>query len=177
MLENIGFMAYNVLAGGVLTGKYLREPAAIDQFNAGKKEAALRRFQTPRGRIDENGWGQTLYRYRSGPASEATRAYSKLAGQYGMSLTELSLRWAQQRKAVTTSLLGVTSMAQLTEDLSYYRKAAGDGGASSVLPRDLLWEIDRIHMRNRLPIFSSTRVEKDWDEGVYGFGEVDEVIP
>jgi aryl-alcohol dehydrogenase-like predicted oxidoreductase len=122
--------------------------------------------------MDENGWGQTLYRYRSGPATEATRAYAMLAKQYGMSLTELSLRWTQQRVAVTTSLLGVTSMAQLEEDLSYYRK-----GGAAPLPRALLWEIDRIHMRNRLPIFASTKVEKDWDEGVFGFGEVDEVIP
>ena len=34
-----------------------------------------------------------------------------------------------------------------------------------------------VHMRNRLPIFASTRVAKDWDEGQFGFGEVDEVIP
>lgn len=162
----------DVLAGGVLTGKYLKEPAAIDLFNAGKKEASLKRFREPRGRMDENGWGQTLYRYRSGPADEATRAYAKLAKQYGMSLTELSLRWARQRPAVTTSLIGVSSMAQLEEDLSYYRK-----GNAEPLPRSLLWEIDRVHMRNRLPIFSSTKVAKDWDEGSFGFGEVDEVIP
>jgi len=172
MQENMGFMAYDVLAGGVLTGKYLSEAAAIDLLNAGKKDASLKRFRDPRGRMDENGWGQTLYRYRSGPADEATRAYAKLARQYGMSLTELSLRWAQQRAACTTSLLGVTSMSQLEEDLSYYRK-----GAADALPRELLWDIDRVHMRNRLPIFASTRVAKDWDEGLFGFGEVDEVIP
>jgi len=28
--ENVGFMAYNALAGGVLTGKYLKVPAAPD---------------------------------------------------------------------------------------------------------------------------------------------------
>ena len=170
MLENTGFMAYNALAGGVLTGKYLKEPAAIDSYNAGKKDAAMRRFKEPRGRMDENGWGQTLYRYRSGPADEATRAYAKLAKQSGMSLTELSLRWARQRAAVTTTLLGVASMAQLEEDLSYYQK-------TEPLPRELMWEIDRVHMRNRLPIFASTKVQKDWDEGSFGFGEVDEVIP
>ena len=26
------------------------------------------------------------------------------------------------------------------------------------LPRELMWEIDRVHMRNRLPIFASTKV-------------------
>ena len=130
----------------------------------------MRRFREPRGRMDENGWSQTLYRYRSGPADEATRSYAKLAKQYGMSLTELSLRWARQRSALTTTLLGVASMSQLEEDLGYYRKM-------EPLPRELMWEIDRVHMRNRLPIFASTRVPKDADEGAFGFGEVDEVIP
>jgi aryl-alcohol dehydrogenase-like predicted oxidoreductase len=86
---------------------------AIDALQAGKKEAALQRFRSPRGRMDETGWGQTLYRYRSGPADEATRAYARLAKRSGMSLTELSLRWARQRAAVTTTLLGTSSMAQV----------------------------------------------------------------
>ena len=68
-----------------------------------------------------------------------------------MSLTELSLRWARQRSALTTTLLGVASMSQLEEDLGYYRKM-------EPLPRELMWEIDRVHMRNRLPIFASTKV-------------------
>ena len=32
-------------------------------------------------------------------------------------------------------------------------------------------------MRNRLPIFASTRVAKDDSEGEFGFGQVDEIIP
>ena len=36
-----------------------------------------------------------------------------------------------------------------------------------------LWEIDRVHMENRLPIFSSNLVGKDWD----GEGEIGERIP
>ncbi len=189
--------------------------------------------------MDERGWGSTLYRYRSGPAEEATRAYAKLAKevrprawlegarprarsrvpaeltpahepldsraavQYGLSLTELALRWPRERSAVTTTLVGHTSMAQvrsprlltpshavsrlltsshaflayamlvgrasmaqLEEDLKYYSNA-------KPLPRELMWEIDRVHMRNRLPIFASTRVGKDWD----GEGQIGEPIP
>jgi aryl-alcohol dehydrogenase-like predicted oxidoreductase len=108
----------------------------------------------------------TLYRYRSGPADEATRAYAKLAKASGLSLTELALRWARERAAVTTQLIGTTSMAQLEEDLKYFQ-------AKDTLPRDLLWEIDRVHMRNRLPIFASTRVGKEWD----GEGEIGEPLP
>lgn len=161
--ENVGFMAYNVLAGGVLTGKYLERAAAVDDPD---QASARRSLEAPRGRMDERGWGYTLYRYRSGPAAEATRAYSALAKTYGMSLTELACRWTKERSSVTTALLGHTSLAQLDETLRYYSK-------KEPLPPSLLWEIDRVHMRNRLPIFSSTRVGKDWD----GEGEIGEPLP
>ena len=42
--------------------------------------------------------------------------------KYKMSLTELAIRWAQQRSAVTSTLLGHTSMAQLDETLAFYAK-------------------------------------------------------
>jgi aryl-alcohol dehydrogenase-like predicted oxidoreductase len=161
--ENVGFMAYNVLAGGVLTGKYLDEPAVVDNPN---RAAGMLRMRNPRGRMDEPGWGGTLYRYRSGPADEATRYYAALAKKYGMPLTELSLRWARERQAVTTSLLGHTSLEQLDETLKCFQK-------NEALPQELLWEIDRVHMRNRLPIFASTRLEKDFE----GRGEIGEPIP
>ena len=146
--ENTGFMAYNALAGGVLTGKYLDRPASVDEPNPETRAASR---EAPRGRMDSPGWGRTLYRYRSGPAEDATRRYAKLAKANGMSLTELSLRWCRERAAVTTTLLGHTSLAQLEEDLGYFRQA-------KPLPPQLLWEVDRVHMRNRLPIFASTRV-------------------
>ncbi|KAK3254582.1 hypothetical protein CYMTET_36205, partial [Cymbomonas tetramitiformis] len=104
--------------------------------------------------------------YRSGPAEEATRAYAALAEEYGMSLTELSLRWCRQRRGLSSVLLAQTSMAQLEEDLKYFSETEG-------LPPELMWEVDRVHMRNRLPIFSSYRVGRDW----YGEGEIGERIP
>jgi aryl-alcohol dehydrogenase-like predicted oxidoreductase len=161
--ENVGFMAYNTLAGGVLTGKYLETPAAVDLTDPA---AARRAFEHPRGRMDERGWGYTLYRYRSEAATEATRSYARLAKQYGMPLTELALRWARQRAPVTTQLVGHTSLVQLEEDLRYFR-------AKEPLPAELMWEVDRVHMRNRLPLFASARVGRDWD----GEGEIGEPIP
>ena len=83
-----------------------------------------------------------------------------------MPLTEMSLRWARERSSVTTSLIGHTSMAQLDESLKYFQK-------KEPLPYELMWEIDRVHMRNRLPIFSSDRVGRDWD----GAGEIGERVP
>ena len=57
-------------------------------------------------------------------------------------------------------------MTQLEEDLKYFQNP-------KPLPAELMWEIDRVHMRNRLPIFSSTRVGADWD----GEGQIGEPIP
>jgi aryl-alcohol dehydrogenase-like predicted oxidoreductase len=161
--ENVGFMSYNALAGGMLTGKYLDVPAALDDPN---RERSITSLERPRGRMDTRGWGGTLYRYRTDAAQEAIRDYAKLAKANGMSLTELSLRWNRQRDMITTTLLGHTNIDQLRETLDIFVK-------KDPLPNELMWEIDRIHMRNRLPLFSSNRVGKDW----FGEGEIGEPIP
>lgn len=161
--ENAGFLGYNALAGGVLTGKYVGAPAAVDLT---EREAYLRQRDAPRGRMDDYSWGRTLYRYRSAAALEATAAYADLAKKNKMTLTELALRWCKERRGLTSTLLGCSSLAQLQEDLRYFRDPRP-------LSDDLLWEVDRVHMRNRLPIFSSNRVGKDWD----GEGEIGEPIP
>jgi len=162
--ENVGFMAYNVLAGGVLTGKYLTGlPTTYD--NPSFASSQVTRLN-PRGRHDEPNWGRTLYRYRSGPATEATKLYAKLAEKYKIPLTDMALRWSRQRQVVTSALVGHTSMKQLDESIRIFQM-------KEPLPDELMWEIDRVHMMNRLPIFASTRVGADW----YGEGEIGERIP
>eukprot|EP01041_Mallomonas_annulata_P004467 gene4467-8897_t len=162
--ENVGFMAYNALAGGFLTGKYLNGPLPTTD-NPNFAASQVTRLK-PRGRHDEPNWGRTLYRYRSGPATEATKLYSKLAEKFGLSLTELSLRWCRQRRAVTTTLVGHSNMNQLEESIRIFK-------IKDPLPYELMWEIDRVHMLNRLPIFASNRVGEEW----YGEGEIGERIP
>ena len=161
--ENVGFMAYNALAGGMLTGKYGTNPAALDNI---EREKVIEAMKNPRGRMDEFGWSRTLYRYRTEAAQSAIREYANIAKGAGMSLTELSQRWCRQRSMVTTTLVGHSNMDQLQQSLDYFTK-------SKPLSDDIMWEIDRVHMKNRLPIFSSDRVGKDWN----GEGEIGETIP
>lgn len=161
--ENVGFLAYNALAGGMLTGKYLDAPAAVDDDDI---EASKRQIEKPRGRHDDLSWGFTLYRYRTAAAQRAIRTYARLAKQNNMSLAELSLRWCRQRRGCTSVLLGTSSMAQLTEDLAFFQNV-------EPLPPKLMWEVDRVHMINRLPVFSSERTSPDWD----GIGEIGEPVP
>lgn len=161
--ENVGFMAYNALAGGMLTGKYMDIPAALDDANRDRASAFMSK---PRGRMDTRGWGGTLYRYRTEAALEAINDYAKLAKANKMTLTELSLRWTRQRDLITTTLLGHTNLKQLQETLDSLTKKVD-------LSPELMWEVDRIHMRNRLPLFSNAHVGKDW----FGEGEIGEPIP
>ncbi len=149
-------MSYNALAGGMLTGKYMDRPAALDNLDRAKIIEAM---ENPRGRMDEFGWGRTLYRYRSEAAQEAIADYAKIAKDAGMSLTELSLRWCRQRSLITTTLVGHTTMDQLKQSVEYFTR-------TEPLSEKIMWEIDRVHMRNRLPIFSSSHVGKEW----YGEG-------
>jgi aryl-alcohol dehydrogenase-like predicted oxidoreductase len=164
--ENVGFMSYNALAGGMLTGKYLDRPAAMDDFIQNQRERGMESLQNPRGRMDTRGWGGTLYRYRTDAAIEAIRSYQKIAEKHKMPLTELALRWNRQRSLVTTTLVGHTSMEQLDASIKYF-------SMNEPLSHDIMWEIDVVHMRNRLPIFSSNRVGLDWK----GTGEIGEKIP
>ena len=39
-------------------------PAAVDDFGD-NQERARQSMEKPRGRMDDMGWGQTLYRYRT----------------------------------------------------------------------------------------------------------------
>lgn len=161
--ENVGFMSYNALAGGMLTGKYSQTPAALDNTSRDKVMSLL---EKPRGRMDTRGWGGTLYRYRTDAAQYAISEYEKIAKKNKMSLTELALRFNKERSLVTTTLLGHSNLDQLQETIKYFKK-------KEPLSDTIMWEIDRIHMKNRLPIFSSDRVGSDW----LGEGEIGEPIP
>lgn len=162
--ENCGFMSYNALAGGMLTGKYMEVPPALDDLS--NRDRAIQSLERPRGRMDTRGWGGTLYRYRTPAAVDAIKEYSRIARKYKMTLTELAQRWTRQRSLITTTLVGHSNLHQLQESLKYFT-------IKEPLSDEIMWEIDRVHMMNRLPIFSNTRVGKDWN----GKGEIGETIP
>ena len=120
--------------------------------------------------MDTRGWGLTLGRYRTAAMRSAAAQYTKLAKEYGIKggLTELSFRFVAGRKAVTSSLVGHTSLAQLDASIDAYRKAA-----KGPLDPQLLWDIDRVHLQNRLPLFANDEAGRDWR----GEGFIGERIP
>ena len=71
-----------------------------------------------------------------------------------------------------------TSLSQLEEALEIFSAPPvvefdDDDAFKYYLPEELLWEVDRVHMRNRLPIFASDRTLPDRP----GQGEIGENIP
>jgi aryl-alcohol dehydrogenase-like predicted oxidoreductase len=98
--EHFGWstLAYNPLAGGLLTGKHRRpgdEPTAGSRFT--------------KGMYRDRYWNPVQFE-----AVERLRGVAELAG---LSLVELALRWVLARPLVSGILLGASSHEQLVADL------------------------------------------------------------
>jgi aryl-alcohol dehydrogenase-like predicted oxidoreductase len=119
--EHVGLLAYSPLAFGLLTGKYLDDPAAQGRCN-----------EFPH-------FGQ---RYTKPSVQPALEAYVALAREHGLTPTRLALGFLASRWCVASTILGARTLAQLQEDVS-----AADGP----LPAELLAAIDAIHLRYANP--------------------------
>ena len=74
----------------------------------------------------------------------AARLYNQLARDHGMSPAHMALAFCYTRWSVASTIIGVTSVAQLEEDV----KAWG-----TQLSAEVLAEIDAIRMVHRDPAF------------------------
>lgn len=124
--HQVGLLAYSPLAFGVLSGKYDRlgladpaRPGRLSLYESMKKQ----RWARP----------ETL---------AAARRYNALAQAHGLSPTQLALSWCASRWQTSSTIIGVTSMAQLDENLAAWRAPLG---------AELLAEIDRIRWELRDP--------------------------
>ena len=95
MRQEVGLLPYSPLGFGMLTGKYLEE-------------------YPEDGRV-------TIYpnynRYHNENCFAATRLYKKIADEYGLSLTQMSLAYVNTRPFVTSNIIGATSVKQLAENI------------------------------------------------------------
>lgn len=94
----VGVMAYNPLAGGLLTGKHRK----------GRPPLKGTRFDL-----------QEIYRdrYWHDPFFDAVEALKTIAADAGLSLIELSFRWILAQPDVTCVNLGASSLDQLESNL------------------------------------------------------------
>jgi aryl-alcohol dehydrogenase-like predicted oxidoreductase len=124
----VSLLAYSPLAFGLLTGKY-DGVAALD--DADPSIGRLSRFDS----MKKQRWGR--------PESlAAARRYNQLARDHGLSPTQLALAFCYTKWQVASTIIGVTSLAQLDECLAAW---------GTELSAELLEAIDAIRHELRDP--------------------------
>ena len=113
--EDFGLLAYSPLAFGVLSGKY----------RDGKKPKNARLTLFP-----------NYNRYSTNPCKKAVESYYALAKKNGLTLTELSLAFVNDRSFVTSNIIGATNLSQLKANIDT---------ASIKLSDEIIEEINVIH--------------------------------
>ncbi|MFN3258189.1 MAG: aldo/keto reductase [Ilumatobacter sp.] len=97
--DGVAVMAYNPLAGGLLTGKHAAAagPTVGTRFTLG---SASRRYQ-------ERYWADDKF--------EVVEAMRPLAADAGISLAHMAMGWVLSKPDVTTPIVGASSSAQLAD--------------------------------------------------------------
>ena len=125
---NVSLLAYSPLGYSLLTGKYdasgLTGPGA-------PATGRLARFESAR----KQRWGRP-------EALVAARRYNALARDHGLTPTQLALAFCYTKWQVTSTILGVTSVAQLDEDMDVWGTA---------LSPELLKQVDALRWELRDP--------------------------
>ncbi len=124
---NVGLLAFSPLGAGLLTGKY--DASGFEGPNAPIGRMSLYERQR------KMRWGR--------PAALATaRRYNQLARDHGLSPTQLALAFCYRSWRVASTLIGVTSLAHLEENLDAWNVQ---------LAPELLAAVDAIRLDARDP--------------------------
>lgn len=123
----VSLLAYSPLAFGALTGKY--DAGGLDAPEVA--QGRLAKFERMRGQ-----------RWARPEALVAARRYSELARKHGLTPTRMALAWCYGNWRVASTIIGVTTLAQLEEDVAAF---------GTTLSPELLAEIDRIRWEIRDP--------------------------
>lgn len=128
----VSTIAYNSLAGGLLTGKH-----APDKY-------------TPGGRFDAAFWGISLYqeRYWHPQTFAAVNALKQVAAQACRTLPGLAFNWLLHHTATDSMLLGASRMEQLEQNLAACEE--GPLSPETVNACDRVWE----EFRGPVPLYN-----------------------
>jgi len=125
--SGVALLAYSPLAFGALTGKY----DAVGVEDARQRPGRLALFDS----MKQQRWARP-------EALAAARRYNALAREHGLTPTRMALAWCYGNWRVASTIIGVTSLAQLDEDLDSWDKR---------LPPEVLAEIDKLRWEMRDP--------------------------
>ena len=128
----ISTIAYNPLAGGLLSGKH-----DLDKL-------------TPGGRFDPAFWGKALYRdrYWHARAFQAVEQLRKVAADAGHCLPSLAFNWLLHHTASDGLILGASRMEQLEENLKVCEE--GPLSPQTLQACDAVWQ----EFRGPVPIYN-----------------------
>ena len=124
----VSLLAYSPLGFGLLTGKYDQSGIEGPSAPQGARIASYASVRQQR-------WGRP-------EALAAARRYNQLAREHGMSPTRMALAFCYTQWRVASTIIGVTSMAQLDENLDAW---------GTTLSSELLAAIDAIRWEARDP--------------------------
>ncbi len=125
----VSLLAYSPLGFGSLTGKY--------------DETGLQGEGAPMGRLAKYE-SMRKQRWARQTTLDAARLYNQLARKHGMTPTQMALAFCYTRWSVASTIIGVTSVAQLEEDVSFW---------GTQLSVEVLAEIDAIRLVHRDPAY------------------------
>ncbi|MBC7916184.1 MAG: aldo/keto reductase [Rhodoferax sp.] len=125
---DVSLLAYSPLAFGLLTGKY--DVGGTTGPNA-PADARIAQFESTR----KQRWGRP-------EALAAARRYNALAREHGLSPTQMALAYCYTKWQVTSTIIGVTSLAHLDENLQAW---------GTKLSPELLKQIDAVRWEMRDP--------------------------
>ena len=124
----VSLLAYSPLAFGLLTGKYDANGPTGEGAPADGRLAMFEAFRKQR-------WGRS-------DTLVAARRYNQLAIDNGMTPTQMALAFCYTKWQVASTIIGVTSLAQLDQDLDAW---------GTTLSPELLKQIDTIRWEHRDP--------------------------
>jgi len=113
--EDIAYLPWSPLATGSLTGKYLN-----GQRPKGSRWTLMQRHGLFRDTVH---------------ADAAIRAYINIADKYNISPAHLALAWCEQVNGVTSTIIGATTIQQLTENINAFK---------APLPKQALDDINQV---------------------------------
>ncbi|MEM9261371.1 MAG: aldo/keto reductase, partial [Bacteroidota bacterium] len=111
-LNDLAYLPWSPLGSGVLSGKY-------------------------RNGVRPQGSRWTLAgrhgNFRNQPlVHEAVEAYLEVAGDYGLTISELSLAWCHQLDWVTSTIIGATKMEQLKENINAFKVELSEEAVNAI---------------------------------------------
>ena len=121
----VSLLAYSPLGFGLLTGKYDSSGTAGPSAPQG---ARIAKFESVR----KQRWGRP-------EALAAARRYNALAHEHGLTPTQLALAFCYTKWQVASTIIGVTSVAQLDENIDVYGTQLSPGVLAAI--DAIRWEL------------------------------------